>query len=87
MKRKIFGSKYVQIIDDNFGNTILSYSTIKMKNKSGTKLSKCFKIGIYIGLNMKKLNIKKAIFNRGKYIYHGLIKSVIEGIKKTGIII
>ncbi|WGH24846.1 MAG: 50S ribosomal protein L18 [Candidatus Shikimatogenerans bostrichidophilus] len=78
---------YVQVIDDINNKTIASYSSLKIKNKKLTKIEYSKKVGYKLAKIMLKKNIKKAFFDRKKYIYHGRIKNLIEYIRKGGIII
>ncbi|WGH24662.1 MAG: 50S ribosomal protein L18 [Candidatus Shikimatogenerans bostrichidophilus] len=76
---------YVQIIDDIKRNTIISYSSLKIRNKKITKIEYSKIVGKKIAKKMLKINIKKAFFDRNKYKYHGRIKILIENIRKGGI--
>ncbi|WGH27664.1 MAG: 50S ribosomal protein L18 [Candidatus Shikimatogenerans bostrichidophilus] len=95
MKKKIFRISvfrsnkeiYVQIIDDIKEKTILSYSSIKEKKNKKTKSEISKIVGKKIAIKMLKKKIKKAFFNRNRYIYHGRIKFLIESMRKNGIII
>ncbi|WP_341654230.1 50S ribosomal protein L18 [Blattabacterium cuenoti] len=78
---------YVQIIDDLCGTTLVSSSS-KEKNfhkdkKNKTELS--YEVGKLLGNRAKKLKIQKLVFDKGKYLYHGRIKSLAEGIREIGL--
>lgn len=78
---------FVQLIDDSAGKTILS-SIVKSKSKStikGTKAEIAFKIGETIAQKAKEKGIKKAVFDRGGYKYHGRVKALAEGLRKGGL--
>ncbi|MGC9046822.1 MAG: 50S ribosomal protein L18 [Minisyncoccia bacterium] len=75
---------YVQIIDDKIGATILSLSTYNIKSKNN-KTNKAFELGEMIGKKMLEQGIKTAVFDRGSYKYHGRVKAVAEGLRKSGI--
>ena len=38
-----------------------------------------------MGQKLNDLNISKAVFDRGGYIYHGNVKSLADGIREKGI--
>ncbi|MDH3005158.1 MAG: 50S ribosomal protein L18 [Candidatus Shikimatogenerans sp. JK-2022] len=78
---------YVQIIDDVNRVTITSYSSLKIKKKNKTKVEIAKIVGKKIAKKMLNINIKKAFFDRNGYIYHGRIKTLINYIRKNGIII
>ena len=79
---------YAQIIDDNKGATILSLSTLdksiksKLKNTGNREASE---IGKIIAEKAKQKGIKKVIFDRGRYLYHGRIKAFADSARKTGL--
>ena len=80
---------YVQIIDDNIGKTLVSASTlekkIKTKIKKTTNKEAANEVGILIAEKAKEKGIKKVIFDRGSYHYHGRVKSLAEGARKAGL--
>ena len=68
---------YAQIIDDVAGNTLVSASTldkdVKMKhaNKEAAK-----EVGTLIAKKAAEKNIKTVVFDRGGYVYHGVVKEL-----------
>ncbi|WP_185869413.1 50S ribosomal protein L18 [Blattabacterium cuenoti] len=77
---------YAQIIDDLSGKTLVSSSSrekIFHENKK-TKIELSYEVGKLLGDRAKKLKITKLVFDKGKYLYHGRIKSLAEGIRKIG---
>jgi len=85
---------YAQLIDDEKGVTLISANDRELKSfeqflKEETKLSGKTKIAFLVGeiLAMKALkkNIKKVIFDRAHYKYHGRIKALAEGARKGGL--
>lgn len=79
----------VQLIDDTTGKTILS-NTLKSKSKSrvapkGTKIDVASKTGEIIAQKAKGKGIKKVVFDRGGYKYHGRVKALAEGLRKGGL--
>ena len=89
---------YGQIIDDEKGETLvsasdfdLSSSRVKLtagqdKKSLNKKSVVAFKIGELIAKRALKKNIKKVVFDRGGYKYHGRIRSVAEGARKGGLL-
>ncbi|WP_341652930.1 50S ribosomal protein L18 [Blattabacterium cuenoti] len=78
---------YVQIIDDLCGNTLASSSS-KERNFHKDKKNKtelAYEVGKLLGNRAKKLKIQKLVFDKGKYLYHGRIKSLAEGIREIGL--
>ncbi|WP_341659487.1 50S ribosomal protein L18 [Blattabacterium cuenoti] len=78
---------YVQIIDDLCGTTLVSSSSKEEKfhkyKKNKTKLA--YEVGKLLGNRAKKLKIQKLVFDKGKYLYHGRIESLAEGIREIGL--
>lgn len=79
---------YAQLIDDSKDHTlaaasdlILDVKTKKQKNKS--------EIARLIGQNLAQkgieLGIKKVVFDRGGYKYHGRVKALAEGAREVGL--
>lgn len=75
---------YVQLIDDGRGVTLAAGDTRKIKSK--TKLEGADKLGREIAgqANIKK--IKRVVFDRGGYKYHGLIRAIADGARQEGLI-
>ena len=75
---------YLQLIDDSEGKTLASASSLKSDNNSINKdLSK--KLGIEFGEKISKLGIKKVVFDRGGYLYHGKVAAIADWIRQSGI--
>jgi len=100
IRKKISGSKkiprltvfrsnrytYVQAIDDLSGNTLASVSNrekelLMLKNR----VPDAHKLGQKMGERLKEKKIKRVVFDRNGYSYHGIIKSLAEGVRKAGI--
>jgi large subunit ribosomal protein L18 len=74
---------YAQAIDDDKNVTICSASDFEEGAKKNIK--DAVVIGERIAEKLKKKKIKEAVFDRNGYLYHGVVKSVCEGIKKGGL--
>ena len=78
---------YAQLIDDEKGHTLVSTSDLELKNvKKLKKREKAFEVGKLIAEKAKKKNIKKVVFDRGGYKYHGRVKALAEGAREGGLI-
>ncbi len=69
------------------GNTLASSSS-KERNFHKDKKNKtelAYEVGKLLGNRAKKLKIQKLVFDKGKYLYHGRIKSLAEGIREIGL--
>jgi large subunit ribosomal protein L18 len=75
---------YLQLVDDSSQKTILSISTRQAAPKS-KKIEGAKTIGEKIAKMAKEKGIKEAIFDRGRYKYHGVIKTIVEAARKNGL--
>ena len=77
---------YVQIIDDVAGKTIVSASTLdkEIKNKHANKEA-AREVGTLIAKKAKDLKIENIVFDRGGYIYHGVVKVLAEAAREGGL--
>ena len=77
---------YAQIIDDVAGNTLVSASTLdkevktKHSNKEAAK-----EVGALIAKRATAKKIKTVVFDRGGYIYHGVVKELAEAAREGGL--
>ncbi|WP_185878248.1 50S ribosomal protein L18 [Blattabacterium cuenoti] len=78
---------YAQVIDDTSGKTLVSSSSREkvFGNKKKTKSELSNEVGKLLGKRVKMLKIQKVVFDKGKYLYHGRIKSLAEGIREMGL--
>ena len=77
---------FVQVIDDVAGNTLVQASTldkeikVKHSNKEAAK-----EVGSLIAKRALEKNIKSVVFDRGGYIYHGVVKELAEAAREGGL--
>jgi len=80
---------YAQIIDDTSQKTLVSCSTldrsIKLKIHNGQNCEASHLIGKELANLSLKQNIKKVVFDRGAYLYHGRVKALAEGARAGGL--
>ncbi len=78
---------YVQLIDDTQGKTLVSVSDFEIKDKKGlTKIQLAEKIGQKAAEKAKALGIRKAVFDKGGYKYHGQVGAIAKGARETGLV-
>jgi large subunit ribosomal protein L18 len=80
---------YAQIIDDENSITLVSCSTLDCTMQITVENLKTCYVSYLIGnqlayLSLKK-NIKKIVFDRGRYLYHGRIQAVADGARAGGL--
>jgi len=77
---------YAQIIDDVKGKTLVSVSSKdKLAAKAKTKAEKALIIGEALAKKAIKAKIKKVVFDRSGYKYHGVVKALAEGARLGGL--
>jgi len=80
---------YAQIIDDTKGKTLVAASTSKVKaQKKDSKTPKtdlAYKIGEKLAQEAIAQKIKKVVFDRSGYKYHGRVKALAEGARNGGL--
>jgi len=75
---------YAQLINDEKGITLAQASSFEVKEKS-KKSEISFKIGKLLGERAKAAGVKRAIFDKGEYKFHGRIKALADGAKEAGL--
>jgi len=77
---------YVQIIDDVAGNTLAQASTLdkEIKTKHANKEA-AKEVGALIAKRAADKKIDTVVFDRGGYIYHGIVKELAEAAREGGL--
>src|ERR1700761_1978510 len=76
---------YAQVIDDTQGRTLVSASTIADKLKTGGNVAAAKEIGKLVAERATEKGIKKVVFDRGGYLYHGRIKALADAAREAGL--
>lgn len=76
---------YAQLIDDTAGRTLAQASSREgdIGGKSPTDKSKA--VGQRLAERAKEAGVKKAVFDRGGYRYHGNVRALAEGAREGGL--
>ena len=78
-----------QLIDDDKRATLISASDSEIAEKKGkkpiTKAELAYQVGELIAQKALKKEIKKTVFDRSGYKYHGRVKAMAEGARKQGL--
>jgi len=75
---------YVQLIDDEAGKTLASASSEEIKTK-GKKSELAAEVGKLTAKKATALGIKKVVFDRGGYQYHGRVKQLADAARAAGL--
>ena len=75
-----------QVIDDTKGETLDYVSTLdsEIKTKKANKEA-AKEVGALIAKKAIEKNIKTVVFDRGGFIYHGVVKELAEAARKAGL--
>ena len=77
---------YVQIIDDVAGNTLVSASTLDKEVKTKhANIEAAKELGALIAKRAQAKKIDNVVFDRGGYIYHGVVKELAEAAREGGL--
>jgi len=74
-----------QIIDDVKAVTLAHASSSALKLANGGNVEAAGLVGEAIGKVALEKNIKKVVFDRGGYSYHGRVKALAEAARKAGL--
>ncbi|MEZ5199532.1 MAG: 50S ribosomal protein L18 [Bacteroidales bacterium] len=74
---------YVQLIDDQAGNTVLSYSSADEEKTA--KIEQAKRVGLKVAQKAKDAGIEKVVFDRNGYLYHGRVKALAEAAREGGL--
>ncbi len=80
---------YAQIINDKTGETLVSADSREVLNKKNknklTKVKAAKKTGELLAKRAKKKKIKKVVFDRSGYDFHGRVKALAKGARDKGL--
>ena len=74
-----------QIIDDVKGVTLVSSSSMTLKLANGSNVEAAAAVGKDIAEKAVAKKIKKVVFDRSGYIYHGRVKALAEAAREAGL--
>lgn len=80
---------YAQIIDDSAGRTLVAASTLDKEfedykgHRGNVEAAK--RVGQLIAKRAISSGLKKVVFDRGGYLYHGSVKALAEAAREAGL--
>ena len=75
---------YAQLIDDASGKTVASASS-KESDAKGATAAAAKAVGALIAKKAKDKGVKRVVFDRGGYLYHGNIKALADAARENGL--
>ncbi len=81
---------YAQLVDDNENKTLISSSSNNNDLKASVKkvdnkIEASMLVGKSLGEKLKKDKIKRIVFDRNGYKYHGRVKALANAVREAGI--
>jgi len=80
---------YAQVIDDDRGHTLVAASTLdpelRGKLKGLTKTEQAKLVGELLAERALARGVKRVVFDRGGFKYHGRVKALAEGSREAGL--
>jgi len=77
---------YAQVIDDVQGKTLASASSVdKGSRANGGNVAAAKAIGKLVAERAKEKGVKRVVFDRGGYPYHGRVKALADAARAAGL--
>lgn len=77
---------YGQLVDDDKKVTLAASGDLKMAKKGLKKVDVAMAVGEDLAKKALKKKIKKVVFDRSGFGYHGRVKALAEGARKGGLV-
>ncbi|MBN2267056.1 MAG: 50S ribosomal protein L18 [Candidatus Babeliaceae bacterium] len=81
---------YAQVIDDAAQKTLASCSSLELEKTGemklrGDKKAVAHAVGRELAKRALEKNVDAVVFDRGRFLYHGRVKSLAEGLREGGL--
>ncbi|MEM8696576.1 MAG: 50S ribosomal protein L18 [Pseudomonadota bacterium] len=78
---------YAQVIDDKAGTTLAAASTLDADNKgkSGANVAAAADVGKRVAERAVKAGVKRVVFDRGAFLFHGRVKALADAARDGGL--
>jgi large subunit ribosomal protein L18 len=83
---------YVQVVDDMSGRTIAAASSVEpsvkgafAKGTKGGNVAGAQAVGKTIAERLSEKGVKRVVFDRNGFLYHGRVKAVAEAAREAGL--
>ena len=76
---------YAQLIDDGAQKTLVSCSSLELTDLKGDKKAVAHSVGLELAARAKRQGVEGAVLDRGRFLYHGRIKALTEGLREGGL--
>jgi large subunit ribosomal protein L18 len=80
---------YAQIIDDSRGHTLVAATTLDAEVHAGVsdkdKTTQAKLVGQVLARRALEVGIRKVVFDRGGYLYHGRVEALAKAAREAGL--
>jgi large subunit ribosomal protein L18 len=80
---------YAQVIDDTVGTTVAAASTVEKgmrgSQRSQANVATAEKVGSLLAERTLQKNVRKVVFDRGGFTYHGRVKALADAARSAGL--
>jgi large subunit ribosomal protein L18 len=80
---------YAQVVDDTTGRTVCSASSVSKEigdqGTKGPKLELSKSVGRLVAMKALEKGVKKVVFDKGGYKYHGRVKALADAAREAGL--
>jgi large subunit ribosomal protein L18 len=80
---------YAQIVDDSLGTTLVAASSVEKNIQEQPKFENKKAVAVHVGklIAQRALDkgIKKVVFDRNGFLYHGRVKALSDGAREAGL--
>lgn len=79
---------YAQVVDDDTCRTLVAASSLDKtirEGENGNKSDVAKKVGALIARKCIESNIKKVVFDRNGFVYHGRVRALADGARESGL--
>ena len=76
---------YAQLINDDDSRTLVAASSLDQGHESDSPVNSGSVVGERLAARAAEHGIKKVVFDRNGYRYHGRVRSLAEGARKGGL--
>jgi len=74
-----------QLVDDERGHTIAAVNWTEADLRSLSRADQARRVGELVAERAREAGVERAVFDRGGYRYHGLVKTLAEAAREGGL--
>ena len=78
---------YVQVIDDDAERTLVAVSNREAAIEVTNRANDVGRLGELAGQRLQASGIDRVVFDRNGYPYHGKVKAIADGARKSGVVL